>query len=144
VNHSTYLGDETGGRRFWPVRVERILVDELRRDRDQLWAEAVYRFRNGVNWWLDTTELNRAAEQEQAERYESDPWQSTIEEWIQDRPDVSIAEVLSGALDKPKSQWTQVDQNRVSRVLTALGWEKFQKRTGELRERRWRLKQCHG
>jgi predicted P-loop ATPase len=33
VNHSTYLRDETGGRRFWPVACTRILIEELPRSR---------------------------------------------------------------------------------------------------------------
>jgi predicted P-loop ATPase len=47
VNHGSYLRDETGGRRFWPVSCGRIDIESLARDRDQLWAEAKARFESG-------------------------------------------------------------------------------------------------
>jgi predicted P-loop ATPase len=142
VNHATYLRDETGGRRFWPVACGLIKVDELARDRDQLWVEARVRFQNGESWWLDTAELNEEASREQADRYEGDPWHEPILTWLQhpierrdvpagtsafssNQESVSIEDILSHCLGKRLDQWTQADKNRVGRCLRAAGWARY-------------------
>jgi hypothetical protein len=52
TNEDTYLTDETGGRRFWPVRCGYLVeVDLIEQNRDQILAEAVQMFRDGYEWW---------------------------------------------------------------------------------------------
>jgi predicted P-loop ATPase len=138
VNHSTYLRDETGGRRFWPVACGDIKIDALARDHDQIWAEARERFRAGAAWWLDSRELNDRAKEEQADRCEEDPWQEPITSWAESRTEVSISDVLTSCIDKPKGQWTQQDRNRVARCLRAMSWCRH--RVGPRGGREWRYK----
>jgi hypothetical protein len=138
VNHSTYLRDETGGRRFWPISCGRIDVDALARDRDQLWAEAKVRFESGAVWWLETADLVQLASDQQLERYEGDPWEEVIGPWVDARTSVSISEVLEKCLQKAQALWNQTDKNRAARCLRTLGWERYRERQGSRLEWRYR------
>jgi predicted P-loop ATPase len=124
VNLNRYLKDETGGRRFWPVKVgDKLHLDALRRDRDQLWAEAVTRYRAGAHWWLEGDPLLTAAAEEQDDRYQMDPWEPLVEAWAFTQQDVTTALVLTNAIQKPAGQWTRADETRVGMILTRLGWQ---------------------
>jgi DNA polymerase I-like protein with 3'-5' exonuclease and polymerase domains len=60
------LQDATGDRRYWPVSVirERIDIEGLRRDRDQILAEALYRLKKGKQHWPTPEEEARLIEPE--------------------------------------------------------------------------------
>jgi predicted P-loop ATPase len=53
------------------------------RFRDQLWAEAVHRYRDGERWWLEPEEEAAAAQVEQADREEEDAWVEPLEQKIE-------------------------------------------------------------
>lgn len=128
TNGDTYLKDETGGRRYLPIRVGSIDIDRLQADRDQLWAEAILAYRAGVPWWLTDARVVADAEQEQRDRYAGDPWDAMIGEFITGRCMVTIDEILQDALHIEVRRLGQLDQNRVARCLRSMGWERKQRR----------------
>jgi predicted P-loop ATPase len=141
VNASDYLRDDTGNRRFWPVACSVVRLEELRRDRDQLWAEAVHRFREEERWWLDDVALVADAEQEQAARVPPDPWQERIEKYLAGRDDVSTTEILTDCIGKPVENQQRRDEMRVGAVLRSLKWQRYREpRSGPAssRPRRYR------
>ena len=139
-----YLRDATGARRLWPVTCHDMVDrDALEKDRGQLWAEAVHRFKVGEPWWLPP-ELEALAAEEQRLRFKVDLWQEPIVEWLGDQTDVSIWEVLEHALGFPhkdcaRKKCPQAAVNRVAKILTHLGFSHYRPRTPEGREQRyWR------
>jgi predicted P-loop ATPase len=129
TNSDAYLKDETGGRRFWPVKSGWINVDLIREIRDQLWAEAVVRYEAGESWWITKKETLADAERHQRDRYIGDPWDEIIGSYIDLHSEVTIDEVLRSALSLEIGRCGQLEMNRVARSLRALGCHRFQTRT---------------
>jgi predicted P-loop ATPase len=124
-----YLKDPTGARRIWPVACQGMIdVEALARDRDQLWAEAIVRFKAGGKWWLETPELEALATAEQAVRYKTDVWKEPIVKWLAKRKDTSVAEVLEHALGFALQEQTRSAEMRVAHILTDLGFSKHRPR----------------
>jgi predicted P-loop ATPase len=134
TNSERYLKDETGARRFWPVRCGRIDIVSATRDRDRLWAEALSLYQAGEPWWLADSSEVIAARVEQEERYAEDTWTEIIGGYTEGKDEVSVSAILREAIGKPAEQWTQVDQNRVAGCLKAQGgWRRVRLSTGNPR-----------
>jgi predicted P-loop ATPase len=83
TNRDDYLRDETGGRRFWPLKVLKPLdLQIVYAERGQWFAEALARVEAGERWHLDNERENGLASVEQDERYEEDIWHGTIREYL--------------------------------------------------------------
>jgi predicted P-loop ATPase len=125
-----YLRDATGARRFWPVLCHGTIDREgIERDRGQLWAEAVERYKAGAPWWLETPELEALATVEQKARFKVDIWKDVIEGWIGRQLDVDLAEVLEQALGIPPEAKTRSAEMRVTGILKDLGFARYRSGT---------------
>lgn len=73
TNEDHYLTDPTGNRRFWPVRVTRLIdIDWVAANREQLFAEAMTRVQAGERMWpTPEEELQLFAPQQQQRAVEN-------------------------------------------------------------------------
>ncbi|WP_050578630.1 virulence-associated E family protein [Sinorhizobium meliloti] len=138
TNASAYLRDETGGRRFWPVKCGRIDIAALRKDRNQLFAEAVHAFRNREKWWPDRAFEKKHIQPQQERRFEADAWEEPIRTFVAGQQYVTLTQVAIGALKMEVKQFTTRPQRRVAAILESLGWERDDSKDAATNRTRWR------
>ena len=124
TNKEAYLRDETGGRRFWPVKVGAIDINGLAEDRDQLFAEAVHLYHEGTAWWPDRGFENQHIKPQQESRYESDAWQDLIETYLATNDKVTVGQVAKEALLIEAARIGTADQRRITAILERMGWNR--------------------
>lgn len=84
TNLTSYLKDPSGNRRYWPVLAGKIDMQALKEDREQLWAEAVHHYRQGM-YIGPTREEEALANIERAKRLAHDVWTDTVLRHADDR-----------------------------------------------------------
>ncbi len=87
TNEQNFLKDKTGNRRYWAVEVKREgrkkdVINDLPDEVNQLWAEAVYKYKNGESLYLNE-ELEKVAAEEQKQFTETSEKQGLIEEYLE-------------------------------------------------------------
>jgi predicted P-loop ATPase len=124
TNKDAYLRDETGGRRFWPVKCGKVDIDGLVEDRDQLFAEAVEAYLAGQQWWPERGFEREHIVREQAARYEGDAWEDAMRPYLDGHDKVTVSEVARAALHIETPKIGTADQRRIAAVLIDIGWKR--------------------
>ena len=158
TNSRDCLTDPTGGRRFWPLDIDqrprtKDVWKDLDAERDQLWAEAVVRWRQGESLHLPK-ELEVVAKVVQEEHRQRNPWEGIIADFVEKevpedwsgwdlnrrqmfwggnahyegtlvrRERVCAAEIWCEALGKQKGDLKKSDSREINELLARMpGWE---------------------
>lgn len=144
TNEATFLNDPTGARRFWPVTVSgRIKTQEIRAERDQLWAEALSIFNSNERWWLELNEEDMLLEA-QHQYQTADPWAEVLRKWCAEPTNRSgngwtSEHLLSEALHVPFERQQKYQVSRVGNVMRAIGFNRVRNRLNGERAYRWVL-----
>ena len=131
TNRDDWAIDETGNRRFLPIKTTNIDVTGLKRDRDAIWAAAYASYLQDPMWWMTDDMAAYSAEQSKS-RHEADLWVELINEKMPHLKETSVREAFevcfaqahpdTASLDPHKID--QKDQRRMSKCLQMAGWEK--------------------
>ena len=137
TNEDQFLNDATGNRRFWVVPVkQRIDVQQLAQEREQIWGAAMALYRAGEQCWL--TPAEEQLSQEAVAAYQtSHPWESRIEAYLLEWSSsvVTTSEILTKALEIEIGRQTKRDQMAAAECLRQLGWQHV--RLKHQGKRRW-------
>lgn len=128
TNEEAWLRDATGNRRFLPVKCTgRVNFEGLKRDREQLWAEAVALYRQGYETFIPLgSSIEKLAVEEQATRLVEDVWTDQIMTYCNTAQHVTVNEVLAMIQVDPGRR-DEVMARRVGRILRQAGWTRGQK-----------------
>ena len=145
TNEDHYLVDITGNRRFWPVRITRLIdLDWFRAHRDQLFAEALSYVDAGERFHPTTAEQVRLFEPQQAKRQIESAIGAAVIRYLHDEDQkagihgengtlvntITVSDALSRigiSVDKQ----THVVQRQATAALRKVGWVRFRSSRGD-------------
>lgn len=141
-----YLKDETGNRRFYPIEVgNTVNLKWLRENRNQLFAEALYRVES-----LEESiyEYPESAKMIQASKMIRSQYEDTISHWLENpiggnsRPinldnGLIISDIWTYALMGDKSRFSKRDEMAIALALKGLGYVNSRRMIDGMRKVKW-------
>lgn len=113
-------------RRFWPIVCgsdgQKINIEAITRDREQLWAEAVALYQGGHRWWLEDQHIT------ELERYQEvflidDPWAAGVNEYMARNMGEGTTRDIMDHLQLPASQQHTGNSRRLAKILRDMNYQ---------------------
>lgn len=132
TNQDEILSDDTGNRRFLPVRVSDVNVEGIKTNLEQLWAEAKELFNiKGIQFNV----VENLAKLEHSKYTIRDAWEEIVIEWLHkedaltgikpiSKKYITTAEVLKWAIGIDQKNISRREEIRIGKVLHNLGFKK--------------------
>lgn len=128
-NKLAYLFREDGNRRWWPVKCNQLDLSWLRENKEQLFAEAKIRLRNGENLFLNEAEFLFAKKVQSLKLSVNEVWMEVVDKYLLGKDEITMREVLKDCLLLDLKDLNNVSFTmNVGRILKRLGFEKKQRR----------------
>lgn len=134
TNEHFYLRDDTGARRFWPIKCSEVRHMDIPAGREQLFAEAVARFKRGDTWYEMPHELTIL---EQEARRQRDEWEDVIHEYLIHKDDITVKDIAVDCLRIEVGKLDRSVQMRIANVLRQLGFAKRHRWEGSTQGKVW-------
>lgn len=147
TNQDEYLKDESGNRRFFPVEVIGMVnLDWLKSNRQQLFAEALYRVETLKE---SVYEYPEEAEVHQASKMVRSSFEDSIDDWLShpvgsngmamaiEVNGLTIMDVWRYALNGDKAKIRKPEEMQVSLALRQLGYERRRTMIEGVKKWRW-------
>ena len=123
TNDDAYLKDDTGGRRFWPVKTQQIDIAGFLMVRDQLLGEAVQAYREGRQHWPDREFEKTVIAPIQNQRQFEDAWTEQIRSHLEILSTVTVAQVAQ-LIGIAHERLGMMEQKRIASILKKQGWRR--------------------
>jgi len=131
TNEETYLGDQTGNRRFLPVKVTRRAdVAGLSQVREQVFAEALVRVKSGEAWHTSDPDVLSLLAKNVEERVAQDPWRDMVKGALMNLEEktgpseVYFAKEIFEALNIGATHRDKAAATRLGKLMVGLGFER--------------------
>lgn len=127
TNEDIYLRDPTGDRRWWPVKVKTVKFDKLKKDREQLFAEALELFKSGERFYNTREEEEKYFEPLRTPRkITNDLFEEPLRMWLEENADFTgkrfkMHELIEAIKHEPFMEGRRVTNHEMHQIMKNVG-----------------------